>query len=98
VFVLHEIEVCRWYGLAMPGHIEGDHPKVGRDVGVAQLMAILASVSARGMQTDQRNALAMFLVVGAIALALALDIDIPADDWIIPAHVTCASSRPMALP
>jgi hypothetical protein len=38
------------------------------------------------MQADQGNALAVFLIIGAIGLALALDVDVSSDDGIVLVH------------
>ncbi len=86
IFVLHQVEVRRRDRLAMPGHVERDDAEIAADVGVAQLVPVLAAVGAGGVQADHRDALAVFLVVGAVRLAFALDINVTPDDGIVCIH------------
>jgi hypothetical protein len=80
----------------MPRHVEGYHPIVLREVGVAELVTVLAVIGAGGVQAHHGNAFAVLFVIGAVSLPFALDIDIAPDDWIMLVHDFLLSLRLVA--
>ena len=86
VFVFQQIEIGLRNRLAMPRHVEGDDAVVRGNIRVAELVAILPAVGAGGVKADERNALSGFLVIGAVRLALALDVDVAAHDRVVCVH------------
>ena len=70
----------------MTRQIERNDAKILRDVGVAQLMAIFATVGAGGMQADKGDPLAVFLVVDSIFLPGVRNVYITSDDRIGLSH------------
>ena len=65
--------------LAVPRHVEGQHPEALRDLGVGQQMAVLPVVGAGGVQADQRDPLAGLLEVEAVRDAVDLHPQVAAD-------------------
>ncbi|MNL35096.1 hypothetical protein D3C87_1571070 [compost metagenome] len=81
--------------LAVPGHVESNHAITRGDVRIAHHVAVLAAVGARGMQADQRNALARFLEIDAAGLARDFNRHIAANNGFQRGAHACAS-RPVA--
>jgi hypothetical protein len=71
----------------VPWQIERNDAEVRRDIRIAELVAILPAVGSRRMQANQRNALAVLFVLGAIGFALALHVDIAPNDRIMRVHL-----------
>ena len=76
------LETVRRRRLAVPGHIERNDAKVLRHLGVVQDTAILPAVGTGGVQADQRDPLARFLEIDAVAPAFEIEREIATDDWL----------------
>jgi hypothetical protein len=70
----------------MPGHVEGQHAEVARDHAVVEEMAILLSVGARGVEADERDALAGLLEVDAMRAPAQGQRQVAADDGLEVGH------------
>jgi hypothetical protein len=67
-------------GLAVPGHIEGQHAKVPGDLRVVQEMTPLPRVRAGCVQTNQGDALSRLLEIDAIRPAIDLGPNVTTDN------------------
>src|SRR5579863_4379959 len=74
----------------MARQIESDDTEALRDVGIAELVAIFATVGARGVEADQRNALARLFIIDAIFLPRMGDVDVAPNDRIGLSHFRLA--------
>src|SRR6202521_594999 len=62
--------------LAVARQIECDHVEALADLRIVELMAPFARIGARGMQADQRDAMAGFLVENPVFLALERNVNV----------------------
>ena len=86
VFILHQVEVLWRKRLAMPRHVERDHAEIVVVVRIANLMTVLAAIGAGRVEANHWHAFAALFVIGAICLALALNVNVAANNWIMLIH------------
>src|ERR1700761_7744878 len=67
-------------GFAVPGHVEGDHAVARGDALVIHQRPVLTAVAARGVQAEQRRALARFLDIKPVRLAEDVEMHVTAGD------------------
>ena len=70
----------------MPRHVERDHAEIVVVVRIANLMTVLATIGAGRVEANHWYAFAALFVIGAICLALALNVNVAANNWIMLIH------------
>src|ERR1700693_5039731 len=69
-----------WRRLAVPGHVEGDDAVPRRNPRIVHQRSVLPPVRARGVQTQQRYALAGLLKINAMLAPEQVEMHVAADD------------------